>query len=211
MLAGTVLAGTLAFAAQVAAQQNGGQAQGVERTDHTEHRGPGGRGGRGGRQDPTQMVERRVSMLTERLTLSETQAVSIREILLDEQKQMEALRPEGFGGPRGPRGERGDSAGRGERTRPDSAARAQRPARPDSATMAQVRAQMDALRSATDGRIEGVLNAEQRTAYRELVAARGERPEGGRGPGGPGGRGGRGPGQGGPDRAGQRTPPPSVA
>jgi Spy/CpxP family protein refolding chaperone len=202
MLAGTVLAGSLAFAAQAQAQQQGqaGQA-GKARVE----------GGRGEQRDPAQMVERRVTRLTEQLKLSTSQTTAIRQILLDEQTQMQALRPEGgrgLGGPGGPggRGGRvaGDSAARGERRqRPDSGARAQRQ-RPDSAMMAKMRAEMeqnrtqvDALRKRTDARIEAVLNAEQRTTYRELVA---NRPEGGMGRGGPGG--GRGP------RGGDRQAPP---
>jgi Spy/CpxP family protein refolding chaperone len=50
--------------------------------------------------------------------------------------------------------------------------------------MEQNREQMDALRARTDARIEAVLNAEQKAAYRELAA---KRPEGGPGRGGPGG------------------------
>ena len=186
-LAGTVLAGSLAFAAQAEAQQNGqtGQAR-QERAE--------GRGGRGGeRGDPAQMVERRVSRLTEALQLNTSQSESIRRILLEEQAQMKTLRPEA-----GPRRVAGDSAARAERRqRADSATRGERRERPDSATMAQNRAQMEALRQRTDARIEGVLSNDQRAAYRELVAKRPEGGPGGRGPGGEG----RG-------RGGQRPPPP---
>jgi Spy/CpxP family protein refolding chaperone len=202
VVAGTVLMGSLAFVQQVEAQQQGqaGQA-GQARAE--------GRGGRGEQRDPAQMVERRVSRLNEELKLSANQTTAIRQILLDEQTQMEALRPEGMRGPGGPGGRRGgfggDSAQRGGRQRPDSAARAAGRQRPDSATMAERRAemeqnreQMDALRKRTDARIEAVLNAEQKAAYRELAA---KRPEGGPGRGGPGG-GGRG------GRGGDRQAPP---
>jgi Spy/CpxP family protein refolding chaperone len=175
VLAGTVLAGSLAFAAQADAQQ-AGQA-GKARTERAE-----GRGGRGG--DPAQMVDRRVERLTQELQLSSGQTAAIRQILLDQHAQMETLRPEG-----GPRRAPGDSAARGERRQ-----------RPDSATMAQNRAKFEALRTQTDAKIEGVLSADQRTAYRELAAKRGERPEGARG--------GRGPGGDGRGRGGQRPPPP---
>ena len=203
VIAGTVLMGSLAFVRQVEAQQQGrtGQAR-VE-----------GRGGRGEQRDPAQMVERRVSRLNEELKLSASQTTAIRQILLDEQTQMEALRPEGMRGPGGPGGRRGgfggDSAQRGGRQRPDSAARAAGRQRPDSATMVKMRAemeesraQMDALRKRTDARIEAVLNADQKAAYRELVA---KRPEAGPGRGGPGGPGGGRGGRGG-DR---QAPPPS--
>jgi Spy/CpxP family protein refolding chaperone len=200
VLAGTVIAASLAFAAPAEAQQSGGQASGQRPERGAEQRGPGRRGER---PDPAQMIDRRVTMLTERLDLSATQGVSIREILLDEQTKMRALRPElGSGQP----GQRPAGSVRGERTRGDSAGRAQR-SRPDSAERAQLRMEFQALRQSTDARIEGVLTVEQRTAYRELVKARGERLEGGPRRGGAG----RGTGQGGADRGGQRTPPPVVS
>src|SRR5687767_2014782 len=140
------------------------------------------------------MVERRVTMLTERLQLTATQSASIRGILLDEHTRLEALRPQ-----------RPDSASRGQRTRGDSATRAQRPERPDSAARAQGRAQMEAIHQATDARVASVLTEEQRTAYQALVAERRERGEGGRGRGGRGG-----PGRGGFDKGGRQAPPPAV-
>lgn len=47
---------------------------------------------RGQRMDPQQRLERRVSMMTERLQLSQQQATQIRQILSEEQTQMQALR-----------------------------------------------------------------------------------------------------------------------
>ena len=190
LLAGTVLAGSLAFAAQVEAQQTGEQGQRPARGAEQ-----GGRGGRGGDRDPAQMIERRVTMLTERLDLTAAQVVSVREILTDEHTRMAALRPQ-FD--RGVRGQRPDSAARAQRTRPDSAARAQM-----RAQMEKTRAQVDALRQRTDARIASVLNSDQRTTWQEMVAARGNRPEGRPGRGGRGG-----PGKGGSGRGGQQTPPP---
>lgn len=185
ILAGTVLVGSLAFAAQAQAQQQGQAGQ------TRPERSAEGRGGRGEKPDPAQMVERRVTRLTEELKLTSGQTTAVRQILLDEQKQMETLRPEGLGG-------RGRNAG-------DSAARGERRQRPDSATMAKMRAQMEAsreqmkaLRTRTDARITAVLSSNQRAAYKELVAKRDERAEGSPGRGGPG-RGGRG---------GQRQAPP---
>ena len=190
VLAGTVLVGSLAFAAQAEAQQNGAGQAGQAGQARAE-----GRGGRGpGRGDPAQMVERRVSRLTEELALNASQSESIRQILIAEHAQMEALRPEG-----GPRRAPGDSATRGERRqRPDSANGGLRRQRPDSAVMAQSRAQMEALRQQTDARIERVLTSDQVGKYRELAKNRPEGGPGGRGPGGDG-RGGRG---------GQRHAPP---
>ena len=74
--------------------------------------------------------------------------------------------------------------------------------------MAEIRTQMNVIRTQTDARIENVLTASQRTTYRQIVAARGERPEGGPGRG----RGGKGgPGRAGGDRSGQQGPPPAGA
>jgi hypothetical protein len=109
--------------------------------------GPGGRGG-----DPAQMIERRVARLTEMLSLSESQAASIGEILTEQHTRMEALRP---------------------RERPAQ--------RPDSATIAQHRAQVLAIHEETETRIEGVLTAEQQATYAELRAARDARGGPGRG------------------------------
>ena len=81
---GAVLAAGLVLAPQAGAQ---GEQQG--RPD---------RGGRGERMDPAQRVERRVSMLTERLQLSQQQATQIRQILSQEQTQVQALRQKAQGG-----------------------------------------------------------------------------------------------------------------
>ncbi len=74
---GAVLAAGLAMAPQANAQ--------------SEQQGRPDRPGRGERMDPAQRIERRVSMLTERLQLSEQQATQIRQILTDESTQMRAL------------------------------------------------------------------------------------------------------------------------
>ncbi len=194
ILAGTVFLGSLAFAAQVESQQ------GAATSGTRPQRDGEGRGGHGG---DSARVERRVERLTTELALTTSQAVAVRQILLDEHTQMLALRPEGRGGHGGLGGRGrngGDSTARGERRqRPDSAARAQGRQRPDSATMAQRRAEMEASReqmkalvTRTDARIAAVLSTEQRAAYGELVQKRPDRPEGGPGRGGRGGPGGRG-------------------
>ena len=136
------LAGVLAWGSTAAAQPPAG------RGSHGGHAmGPRGRGG-----DPAQMIERRVTRLTEVLSLSEAQAGSIREILTEQSTRIEALRP------------------------------TERPAqRPDSATLAQHRAQMLAIHEETEARIEGVLTGEQQATYAELRAVRDGRGGPGRG------------------------------
>ncbi len=52
---------------------------------------------RGPRMDPAQRIERRVSMLTERLQLSQQQATQVRAILTQEQSQVKALRDKAQG------------------------------------------------------------------------------------------------------------------
>jgi hypothetical protein len=81
---GAVLAAGLALAPPAGAQ--------------SEQQGRPDRPGRGERMDPAQRVERRVSMLTERLQLSQQQATQIRQILTDEGTQMRALREKAQGG-----------------------------------------------------------------------------------------------------------------
>jgi hypothetical protein len=75
--------GAVLAAGLVLAPQAGAQSEQQERPD---------RGGqRGERMDPQQRLERRVSMLTERLRLSQQQATQIRQILTQEQTQMQPL------------------------------------------------------------------------------------------------------------------------
>jgi Spy/CpxP family protein refolding chaperone len=75
---GVVLAAGLVLAPQAEAQ--------------SEQQGRPDRGAqRGERMDPKQRLERRISMLTERLQLSQQQAAQIRQILTQEQTQMQPL------------------------------------------------------------------------------------------------------------------------
>jgi periplasmic protein CpxP/Spy len=53
---------------------------------------------RGQRMDPAQRIERRVSMMTERLQLSQAQATQIRQILTQESEQMRAIFEKGQNG-----------------------------------------------------------------------------------------------------------------
>jgi Spy/CpxP family protein refolding chaperone len=64
-----------------------------------EQQGRPDRGGmRGARMDPAQRIERRVSMMTERLSLSTEQATQVRQILTKESEQMRALFEKAQGG-----------------------------------------------------------------------------------------------------------------
>ena len=80
---GAVLAAGLALAPQAGAQS---EQQGRTRPE------------RGQRMDPQQRLERRDSMMIERLQLSQQQATQIRQILSEEQTQMQALRQKAEGG-----------------------------------------------------------------------------------------------------------------
>jgi periplasmic protein CpxP/Spy len=53
---------------------------------------------RGQRMDPAQRIERRVTMMTERLQLSQPQATQIRQILTQESEQMRAIFEKGQSG-----------------------------------------------------------------------------------------------------------------
>jgi Spy/CpxP family protein refolding chaperone len=80
---GAVLAAGLVLAPQAGAQS---EQQGRTRPE------------RGQRMDPAQRIERRVGMLTERLQLSQQQATQIRQILTQEQTQMQPLWQKAEGG-----------------------------------------------------------------------------------------------------------------
>src|SRR5687767_13043970 len=73
---GAALAAALVLAPQAGAQS---EQQGRTRPE------------RGQRMDPAQRIERRVSMMTERLQLSQPQATQIRQILTQESEQMRAI------------------------------------------------------------------------------------------------------------------------
>jgi hypothetical protein len=149
------------FASAVEAQ---GRPQGDDR---------GGR--RGERFDPAQMLDRRVSFLTEQLQLSSSQQTQVRSILSEEMNAMQALRPQGGRDGRGPGAVRRDSA----RSRDDARRGERSPeldARRDSA-----RAQMQQIRQRTEQRLASVLNAQQQTKYRELQTQMDDRRGRGRG------------------------------
>jgi periplasmic protein CpxP/Spy len=80
---GAALAGALVLAPEASAQS---EQQGRTRPE------------RGQRMDPAQRIERRVSMMTERLQLSQPQATQIRQILTQESEQMRAIFEKGQNG-----------------------------------------------------------------------------------------------------------------
>src|SRR5256885_16741998 len=121
--------------------------------------------GRGSR-DPQQMVDRRVSMLTESLQLSADQQTRIRTILNNERTQMDALRQKNGLQRPDDRGERPNGA------RPDSA-RGQRGergegGRPGGFGGRNMPPEVKALHDQTEKQIEGVLSSAQLAKYREL-------------------------------------------
>jgi hypothetical protein len=147
------LIATLALAPGAFAQQQGqNYPQGQER-------------GQGrGQRDPQQMIDRRISNLTQSLQLSADQQTRIRAILGNESTQMEALRQKnGVQAPQGraqrPDGQRPDSAERGGPGGRGFGGRNMPP-------------EVKALRDQTEKQIEGVLNSSQLTKYRELKAQR---------------------------------------
>lgn len=83
----------LAFGAALAAALVGAPEAGAQ----SEQQGRA-RPERGQRMDPAQRIERRVSMMTERLQLSQTQATQIRQILTQESEQMRAIFEKGQNG-----------------------------------------------------------------------------------------------------------------
>jgi Spy/CpxP family protein refolding chaperone len=91
--------------------------------------------------DPTQHVERRVQMLTQRLELSADQAAKVKSILTQESEQLKA---------------------HFQKARPDSAQR------PTPEQRQAFRAEMQKVREHTKGEIAKVLNADQLKKYQEL-------------------------------------------
>lgn len=83
----------LAFGAALAAALVVAPAAGAQ----SEQQGRG-RPERGQRMDPAQRIERRVSMMTERLQLSSAQATQVRQILTQESEQMRAIFEKGQNG-----------------------------------------------------------------------------------------------------------------
>jgi hypothetical protein len=122
----------------------------------------------GERLDPRQVIDLRMAKLTETLKLDSTQQDKVRWIISAETIQMEALRKNG-GGQRG--GGEGGGGGRGGGRR--GGRRGSAP--PDTTGGGDGRGgsagppkEMLAIRDSTNKQIEGLLNAEQLTTYRQL-------------------------------------------
>jgi hypothetical protein len=107
----------------------------------------------GQRQDPGQRLDRRVSMLTQRLGLSSGQASQVRRILQQQEQQFQAYRQDH----RDQRGGRAQGGWQGQQGR-----------RP------QLPAELQAIRQHSDQQIERMLNDGQRAEYRRLRDERGQ-------------------------------------
>jgi hypothetical protein len=121
----------------------------------------GGKGKRGG--DPAKRVEKRVTKMTENLKLSDAQAQQIRQILMDDAKQMQAKWAEK---------KAAKKAAKDQATAPRT--------RPTDAEKEQMKAQMKAHREAVDQKIVAVLNAQQKEQYQKQMQERGNKRDGGR-------------------------------
>lgn len=119
--------------------------------------------------DPRQVIDLRMAKMTETLKLDSAQQSKVRWIVAAETMQMEALRKNsggqraGAGG--GGRGGRGGGRGGGRRgsSPPDSTGGGE--GRGGSGGPPK---EMLAIRDSTNKQIEGLLNAEQLTTYRQL-------------------------------------------
>ena len=112
----------------------------------------------GQRQDPAQRLDRQVSMLTQRLQLSSTQASQVRGILQRQDEQLRAWRQEH-------RGELQRGGGRQGGEQPGANGERRRPELP---------AELKAIRDRGERQIEAVLNDRQRAEYRTLREQRGQ-------------------------------------
>ena len=160
--------GSVALAPSAGAQGQDPQQQGA----------PGGE-----RMDPRQMIDQRMARMTETLKLDSAQQNRIRSILADETMDMEALRKNaggqraGTGGQRGGRGGgRGGGGGGGRRGS----------APPDSTGGGEGRGgsggpspEVRAIRDRTNKQIEGVLNPQQLTTFRQLFEQQQQQRPGG--------------------------------
>jgi hypothetical protein len=157
-----VVVGSIALAPSASAQGQDPQRQGP----------PAGE-----RMDPRKVIDQRMAMMTETLKLDSAQQTSIRSMLADETMDMEALRKNAGGqraGTGGQRGGRGGGRGGGRRGS----------APPDSTGGGEGRGgsggqspEVRAIRDRTNKQIEGVLNAQQLTTYRQLFEQQ-QRPGG---------------------------------
>jgi hypothetical protein len=122
----------------------------------------------GERMDPRQMIDQRMAMMTETLKLDSAQQTGIRSILADETMEIEALRKNAGGqraGTEGQRGGRGGGRGGGRRgsAPPDSTGGGE-----GGGGSGGQSPEVRAIRDRTNKQIEGVLNTQQLTTYRQL-------------------------------------------
>src|ERR1700674_3966313 len=133
----------------------------------------------GERMDPRQVIDQRMAMMTETLKLDSAQQTRIRSILADETMEMEALRKNagsqraGTGGQRGGRGG-GRGGGRRGSAPPDSTGGGE--GRGGSEGQSP---EVRAIRDSTNKQIEGLLNAQQLTTYRQLFEQQQQQRPGG--------------------------------
>jgi hypothetical protein len=114
--------------------------------------------------DPRQVIDQRMAMMTETLKLDSAQQTRIRSIIADETMEMEALRRNAGGQHAGSGGERGGrGGGRRGSAPPESTGGGE--GRGDSGGQSP---EAHAIRDRTNKQIEGVLNAQQLTTYRQL-------------------------------------------
>jgi len=148
-----VVVGSIALAPSASAQGQDPQQQGP----------PAGE-----RMDPRKVIDQRMAILTETLKLDSAQQTGIRSILADETMDMEALRKNAGGqrgGTGGQRGGRGGGRGGGRRgsAPPDSTGGGE-----GGGSAGGQSPEARAIRDRTNKQIEGVLNAQQVTTYRQL-------------------------------------------
>lgn len=104
--------------------------------------GPGGPGGRGGRMDPTQMAERQITDMKDRLKLTDEQAAKVKPIIEAQMKQMAEMRE--------------------KYPRPE-------PGNPPSEEMMTA---MQKVREETNTKIAAVLTPEQQTEFKKFMSER---------------------------------------
>jgi hypothetical protein len=122
----------------------------------------------GERMDPRQVIDQRMATMTETLKLDSAQQTKIRSIIADETMEMEALRKNAGGqraGTGGERGGRGGGRGGGRRGSAPPESTGGGEGRGDSGGQSP---EARAIRDRTNKQIEGVLNAQQLTTYRQL-------------------------------------------
>jgi hypothetical protein len=133
----------------------------------------------GERMDPRKVIDQRMAMMTETLKLDSAQQTSIRSILADETMDMEALRKNAGGqrtGGGGQRGGRGGGRGGGRRgsAPPDSTGGGG-----DRGGSGDQSPEVRAIRDRTNKQIEGVLNAQQLTTFRQMFEQQQQQRPGG--------------------------------